>query len=378
MTSAFLKEALDKGAELFNWEERKARSGKRVGSKVRGVGVAVSAYSAGSIGFDGLLVIKPDGRRHDSVGHRQPRHRVGVRLPSRRRRGARTCRGRRCDVIWGNTSKNLPNTCGQGGSQTTHAMTRAAHAAGSDAKKKLQEIAAKTLGGSPESYQVANERVSGGGRQHDVRAGGAEGDRARRQVRRPRAAERHQRLHEDVGDRARRSGADGRGARQLRPRRHLEVVRRGLRRGRSRRRDRASTRSSTTWRSPTSARCCTRGTWAARFSAASCSASATRIGQKWVYDQHYGVPLAKRFYQTKPPTILDAPAKMQWAALDIPDPETPVGVARRRRGAGRRGVRRRRERDRRRGRRRDLPARAGHGRHDPDGARSGPADARSR
>ena len=50
------------------------------------------------------------------------------------------------------------------------------------------------------------------------------------------------------------------------------------------------------------------------------------IGQKWVYDQHYGVPLAKRFYQNKPPTILDAPAKMQWAALDIADPETPVGA----------------------------------------------------
>ena len=33
----------------------------------------------------------------------------------------------------------------------------------------------------------------------------------------------------------------------------------------------------------------------------------TRIGQKWVYDQHYGVPLATRFYQNKPPTILDAP-----------------------------------------------------------------------
>jgi CO/xanthine dehydrogenase Mo-binding subunit len=50
------------------------------------------------------------------------------------------------------------------------------------------------------------------------------------------------------------------------------------------------------------------------------------IGQKTVYDQHYGVPLAMRFYQNKPPTILDAPGKMQWAALDIPDPETPVGA----------------------------------------------------
>ena len=50
------------------------------------------------------------------------------------------------------------------------------------------------------------------------------------------------------------------------------------------------------------------------------------IAQKWVYDQHYGVPLAKRFHYSKPPTILDAPARMQWAALDIPDPETPVGA----------------------------------------------------
>jgi CO/xanthine dehydrogenase Mo-binding subunit len=50
------------------------------------------------------------------------------------------------------------------------------------------------------------------------------------------------------------------------------------------------------------------------------------IGQHWVYDQHFGVPVAKRFYQTKPPSILDAPAKFTFAALDIPDPQTPVGV----------------------------------------------------
>ena len=163
-TSAFLKDALDKGAELFKWEERKARSGKRNGSKVRGVGVAVSAYSAGSMGFDGLLVIKPDGRLmiQSGIGNLGTESVVRRAIASPRKCSA--CRGRRCDVTWGNTSKNVPNTCGQGGSQTTHAMTRAAHAAATDAKKKLQEIAAKTLGGSAESYQVANERVSGGGR----------------------------------------------------------------------------------------------------------------------------------------------------------------------------------------------------------------------
>ena len=88
------------------------------------------------------------------------------------------------------------------------------------------------------------------------------------------------------------------------------------------------------------------------------------IGQKWVYDQHYGVPLAKRFYQNKPPTILDAPAKMQWAALDIPDPETPVGA----RGIGEppvaAGCCAGAECALGRRRRRGLPARAGHRRCD--------------
>jgi CO/xanthine dehydrogenase Mo-binding subunit len=50
------------------------------------------------------------------------------------------------------------------------------------------------------------------------------------------------------------------------------------------------------------------------------------IGQKWVYDQHYGVPLAKRFYHNKPPTILDAPKTFNFAAVNLPDPETPVGA----------------------------------------------------
>src|SRR5438552_5022875 len=63
VTSAFVKEALDKGRELFKWDEKKALySGKRQGTKARGIGVAVSPFSAGSIGFDGLFIIKPDGR----------------------------------------------------------------------------------------------------------------------------------------------------------------------------------------------------------------------------------------------------------------------------------------------------------------------------
>ena len=67
-TSAFVAEALDRGAELFDWETRKSRSGQRQGSTVRGAGVAVSSFVAGSTGFDGLFVIEPDGKMHVKSG----------------------------------------------------------------------------------------------------------------------------------------------------------------------------------------------------------------------------------------------------------------------------------------------------------------------
>ena len=163
-TSCFVKEALDKGAQIFKWDERKARSGQREGSKVRGSGVAISAYNAGSVGFDGLFVIKPDGRMYIQTGIGN----LGTESFSDCQRVAAEMMGvpwEKVELTWGDTSRNLPWSCVSGGSQTTHAMTRAAHAAASDAIKKLQQIAAKDLGGRPEDYVVANERVArrGGG-----------------------------------------------------------------------------------------------------------------------------------------------------------------------------------------------------------------------
>src|SRR5213075_2083203 len=38
------------------------------------------------------------------------------------------------------------------------------------------------------------------------------------------------------------------------------------------------------------------------------------------------VALARRFYQNKPPTILDAPHNYIGDAVNLPDPETPVGA----------------------------------------------------
>jgi hypothetical protein len=66
------------------------------------------------------------------------------------------------------------------------------------------------------------------------------------------------------------------------------------------------------------------------------------FSQRWQYDQHYGVPVAKRFYQE--PADHDSRCALsersQGDALNIPDPETPVGAAWRRRAAGRRRFRR--------------------------------------
>src|SRR5690349_18537752 len=64
VTSAYLKNALDRGAELFNWTERQARSGQRNGAKVRAVGVGTAFHTAGGNGFDGLVRITPDGKIH--------------------------------------------------------------------------------------------------------------------------------------------------------------------------------------------------------------------------------------------------------------------------------------------------------------------------
>jgi CO/xanthine dehydrogenase Mo-binding subunit len=166
---------------MFKWEERKANNGKRVGTKVRGVGVAVSSYNAGSVGFDGLFVIKPDGRMYIYTGVGN----LGTESWSDCQRVAAEMMSmpwEKVDITFGDTSKNLPWSCVSGGSQTHHAHTRAAHASASDAIKKLQQIAAKDLGGRPEDYVVANERVAreGGGGGHDAREGRAARDRARR------------------------------------------------------------------------------------------------------------------------------------------------------------------------------------------------------
>ena len=325
VTSAFVKEALDKGREMFEWERKKASSsGKRQGNKARGIGVAVSPYAGGSIGFDGLFIIKPDGRVTIQSGignhgthsafdvHRQAAQMLGVPWD-------------KCDVVFGNTSKNLPWTCVSAGSQTAHAMTRAAHAAATDAIKKLQEIAAKTHGGSPDSYKVANERVSGPGGSMTL------AQAAQKAIEYGGRFDGHE-LPEDINSFTKTSAKNlaGQGlmavAKDAYPRdgqsqsyvigfAEVEV---DTETGVVKVLDYAAVGDVGTILNP-------RGLKGQLFGG-SMLGLGHAITQRWAYDQHYGVALARRFHHNKPPTILDAPGRFTGDAVNLPDPETPTGV----------------------------------------------------
>ncbi|MFZ0639654.1 MAG: xanthine dehydrogenase family protein molybdopterin-binding subunit [Candidatus Acidiferrales bacterium] len=325
-TSAFLKEALDRGAEQFKWSERVSRTPKRIGTKVRGVGVSLSCYVGGTVGFDGILIIKPDGRVtfQSGIGNLGTEslidvHRVGAELLG--------VPWEKCDIVWGDSSKYLPFTCVSGGSQTTHAMTRAAYATATDARKKLQEIAAKKLGGKPEHYDVANERVfrkgTGAGMtlaqaaKYAIQLGGIyDGHDVSPDVHRLTkasvAALAGQGLVAAAKDNYPRDGSTFSYVASFA---EVEV---DVETGKYYIVDFLAYADVGSVIHPRAL--------GGQVLGRSTLGIGHAIGQKWVYDPHYGAMLSKRFYQSKPPTILDVPVDMQWAALDIPDPETPVGA----------------------------------------------------
>jgi xanthine dehydrogenase molybdenum-binding subunit len=307
-TSAFLKEALDLGAEQFKWRERVARTPRRSGTKVRGVGVSLSCYVGGTIGFDGLLVIRPDGRVtfQSGIGNLGTESVIDVH-----RAGAEVLGvpWEKCDVTWGNTSKNLPFTCVSGGSQTTHAMTRAAHAGAMDAMRKLQEIAAKKLGGRPEQYVVAGEHVfrKGGGAsmtlaqaaKYAIQLGGVyDGHEAPSDLHKLTKASvtalAGQGLVAAAKDNYPRDGATFSYVASFA---EVEV---DVETGKYYILDFLASGDVGTVIHPRAL--------GGQMLGRSTLGIGHAIGQKWVFDPHYGEMVSKRFHHSKPPTILDVPS----------------------------------------------------------------------
>jgi CO/xanthine dehydrogenase Mo-binding subunit len=158
VTSAYLKDALDRGALEFGWAARQAARPAPNGSKVRGVGVGVAYHSAGANGFDGLVRITPDGKIHihTGVGNLGTySHTVTSRVAAE----VLKANWNNCEVVRGDSRNNLPWNLSQFGSNTSFTMTRTNYVAAMDAVAKLKEIAAMDLGGAPADYDIGGERV---------------------------------------------------------------------------------------------------------------------------------------------------------------------------------------------------------------------------
>ena len=327
VTSAFVKQALDRGAALFNWDERKTRTGKRQGSKIRGIGVAVGPHGAGSVGFDSILTIRPDGRLYvqSAVGN------LGTHSVMDLGRVAAEVLDvpwEKTEIVWGDTGKHLPWTCPSVGSQTTHAMSRANYAGAMDARRKLQEIAARDLGGAPGDYEIGGERVY---RRGSPGRGLSYAQAARRAIELGGKYDGHE-LPEDINVMTRESASALTGlglmgvAKDNHPRDGVTYsfvigfaeVEVDVETGQTTLVDFLAVGDVGTVINPRSL--------LAQIKGGSCLGIAHALFQKSIVDPRYGVTLGDRFHYSKPLSILDIPATMRAEALDMADPETPVGA----------------------------------------------------
>jgi CO/xanthine dehydrogenase Mo-binding subunit len=327
VTSAFVKQAIDRGAELFKWSERRARAGKIQGSKARGVGVAVGTHPSGSLGFDGLMIIRPDGNLHVHTGVGNLGTHSVIDL-ARVAAEALQMPWEKVEVIWGDTSKHLPWSPMSVGSQTTHAATRANYAAAIDARRKLQEIAARDFGGPPDNYEVVSGRIQ---RRGSPSIGMTFDRAARRAIELGGKYDGHE-LPDDIHAVTRESASalSGAGlmgvAKDVFPRdgdsfsfiagfAEVEV---DVETGEATLLDYFAVGDVGTVVNPRSLKC--------QILGGSCLGIGHALTQRIVYDQHYGAALARRFHYNKPLSILDVPPDLDAVALDIADPETPVGA----------------------------------------------------
>ena len=329
VSSAFAKEAIEKGAELFNWSERVQRGSRRNGSKVTGIGVALSVFSAGASGVDGLFVIKPDGRMYiqSGVGN------LGTESFSDTMRAAAEgldMPWEKCEVAWGHTGRHLPWSSSQAGSSTIHAHTRSNWAAALDARQKMQEIAARDLGGSASDYDIGEERVY---RRGNRSQGMSFARVAQRAIELGGTYDGHE-LPEDINGMTTASATAlagqglmgvakdnfGEGGRRMSFVAGFAEVEVDTETGGIRLVDYAGGCDAGTIIHPRA--------FAAQIFGGAIQGFSVALSQKWVYDRRWGLLVAKRFYSNRPPGFLDVPYEqpMKWGNADLPDPFNPVGA----------------------------------------------------
>ena len=327
VTSAHLREALARGSERFGWDERRARSGERRGSKVTGVGVGQAFHSAGQSGQDGLVRITPDGKLHIHTGVGN----LGTYSYAGTSRVAAEVLGydwENCVIVRGDSSRNLASSSAQVGSNTTFTMTRAGYVAAVDAAEKLRAIAAMELGGSPDEYDTGGEAVFS-------RANPS------RRISYARAAARAVELGgrfsgmefpDDLNDitKASLGNLAGSGligvARDNLPRdgtvpalaAGFIEIELDLETGAFEILDYLGVADCGTVVHPQGL--------AAQIKGGAVMGFGMACLERHVYDTRYGVAGNIGFHQAKPPSYLDVPSRLDWDATDIADPQNPVGA----------------------------------------------------
>jgi xanthine dehydrogenase molybdenum-binding subunit len=158
VTSAYMPETIAMAQEAFNYSERITRSRQRNGSKITGIGIGQGYHDAGRSGMDGIVRLTPDGRLkiHSGVGN------LGTYSYASTSRAAAELlqmEWDQCDVVAGRTDRHTPITSPQDGSNSIFTNTRTAWGAAQDLLGKMKDIAAMDLGGVADDYDIDGTRV---------------------------------------------------------------------------------------------------------------------------------------------------------------------------------------------------------------------------
>jgi CO/xanthine dehydrogenase Mo-binding subunit len=327
VTSAYMGEALEKGAAAFNWPERRSRSGRRRGSKVTGVAVGQGFHNGSFAGFDGLVRLTPEGRLHihTGVGNLGTYSHTGT---SRVAAEVLKCNWENCVVERGDTDRHLPWNSGQFGSNTSGTQSRTAYVAAMDAVQKLKEIAAMDLGGSAEDYDIGEEKVF---RTDDASVALTYAEAARRAIELGGRFS-GQGMPEDIHPITQRavSALAGTGLIGV-AKDNLELngvvpalvagfmeIELDMETGQFEIIDYIGVADCGTVIHPQSLATQIKGGAVMGIGLASL--------ERIIYDPQNGLPANVGLYQAKPPSYLDVPSQMQWDAVDKPDFNNPVGI----------------------------------------------------
>ena len=324
LTSVHAVEALDKGREMFDWDAKLAISGQRNGSKVTGIGIGLSPYTAGSRGRDGMMIIRPDGKLyvHQGIGN------LGTHSIADTARPAAELLGynwKDVEIVWGNSARAYPRSTVQAGSQTTTAHTRANHAAATDALRKIREVAAAAMGGAPSTYRVDSGRVSGPGgtmtlariAERAIAMGGEYSGEALPGDIHAQTVPAAQILAGEglMGIARDNYGGEGNIYSWVAG---FAMVELDEETGVVELKEYVGVTDCGTVIHPRSL--------GAQVFGGSIQGMGMAMTQRWVFDPQWGVPFANRLYTARPPGFLDIPADLKWGAVDIPDPQDPVGA----------------------------------------------------